>query len=48
MMTFDDVIQARSISDNEFLECNGVKIRARLLHSETVVVSFLDLPAYKG
>ena len=45
-VTIDDVIQARSISDIEYLECNGVKIRARLLHSETVVVSFLHLPAY--
>ena len=45
-VTFDDVIQTRSISDIEYLECNGAKISARLLHSETVVVSFLHLPAY--
>ena len=45
-VTFDGVIQARSISDIDYLEWNGVKIRARLLHSETVVVSFLHLQAY--
>ena len=45
-ITVDDLIQARIIADSEILELNGVRMKSRLLHSESVVVSFLHLPAY--
>ena len=42
-ITVDDLIQARIIADSEILELNGVRMKSRLLHSESVVVSFFTL-----
>ncbi|XP_041352754.1 uncharacterized protein LOC121371148 isoform X2 [Gigantopelta aegis] len=45
-VTVDDVVQARIISNNDSLEVNGMKMKTKLLHSDSVVVSFLHLPTY--
>ena len=45
-VTVEDIIQARMIYESDLLELNGYKMKARLLYSESVVVSFLHLPAY--
>ena len=39
-VTVEDIIQAKMIYESESLELNGYKMKARLLYSESVVVSF--------
>ena len=45
-VTVEDIIQARMIYESDLLKLNGYEMKARLLYSESVVVSFLHLPAY--
>ena len=45
-ITVPDVIDARALVEHEDIDIGGERITCRLMYSETIVVSFMHLPAY--
>ena len=45
-VTVPDINDARNLADQDGMEIDGYRIETRMLFSETLVVSFMHLPAY--